>query len=75
MHAWASAAEIAGAVADGKVTAVAVVEAAFARITQRNDALGAVASMADSDRAFGILIGAISCSRIFPKSAPGGSVS
>jgi 1-carboxybiuret hydrolase len=41
MHAWASAAEIAGAVADGKSTAVAVVEAALARIAQRNNALNA----------------------------------
>jgi 1-carboxybiuret hydrolase len=41
MHAWASAGEIAGAVAEGKSTAVAVVEAALQRISKRNDALNA----------------------------------
>jgi AtzE family amidohydrolase len=41
MHAWASAAEIAGAVGDGKTAAVAVVEAALAHIAERNKALNA----------------------------------
>jgi aspartyl-tRNA(Asn)/glutamyl-tRNA(Gln) amidotransferase subunit A len=39
--AWASAGEIAGAVAAGEVTALAVTEAALARIEERNPALNA----------------------------------
>ena len=48
MHAWASAAEIAGAIADGKSTAVAVVEAALQRISKRNGALNAFTAVTDA---------------------------
>ena len=68
MRAWASAAEIAQAVADGKTTAVEVVQAALARIAERDKALNAFTAVTreralakaraiDADRAAGRALG------------------
>ena len=68
MHAWASAAEIAHAVAAGKATALEVVEAALRRIGERDKALNAFTAVTreralakaraiDADRAAGRTLG------------------
>jgi 1-carboxybiuret hydrolase len=68
MRAWASAAEIAQAVADGKTTAVEVAQAALTRIAERDKTLNAFtavtweralakAAAVDSDRAAGRALG------------------
>ena len=69
MDAWASAAEIAAAVAAGKASAVEVVEATLARIAERNKTLNAFTAVTreralakaravDADRARGRAAGA-----------------
>ena len=68
MGPWASAAEIAAAVASGKTNALAVTEAALARIADRNKALNAFTAVTaerarakaraiDADRAAGRPLG------------------
>ena len=70
MRAWASAAEIAQAVAAGKATALEVVEAALRRIDERDKALNAFTAVTreralakaraiDADRAAGRALGAL----------------
>jgi 1-carboxybiuret hydrolase len=70
MHAWASAAEIAQAVAAGKTTALEVMEAALRRIAERDKALNAFTAVTreralakaraiDADRAAGRALGAL----------------
>jgi AtzE family amidohydrolase len=70
MRAWASAAEIAQAVASGKTTALEVMEAALRRIAERDKALNAFTAVTreralakaraiDADRAAGRALGAL----------------
>ena len=70
MHAWASAAEIAQAVAAGKTTALEVMEEALRRIAERDRALNAFTAVTreralakaraiDADRAAGRALGAL----------------